>query len=147
MRADDVRELNLRYKSAFPNNPQLILGMAGAYDATYMIAYSIASIDKGAVTGEAIATNFKNLITGAPINVGPTQLNTAYATLTGGGTIDFNGASGPLNFNLATGEAPSDITVWCLGVDPNTNKTIFNDSTGETYNATSNQLSGTFSCQ
>jgi hypothetical protein len=33
---------------------------------------------------------------------------------TDGTSPDVFGAAGPLDFNLATGEAPSDIQIWCM---------------------------------
>ncbi len=137
---------NFRYKGKFPD--QLIFGMAGAYDATYMFAYAMASLGKTPATGIGIAKAFQNLVGGTErVDVGPTSLTKGFTALLGGGKIDFNGASGPLDFDFATGEALSDINVWCIGIDPNTNAAVFKDSTGQTYDATGKKLNGTYTCQ
>ena len=56
------------------------------------------------------------LVDGQEIAVGNTQqqIGLAFEKLQSGGSINFAGASGPLDFDLATGEAMSDILIWCL---------------------------------
>ncbi len=138
---------NIRYSAAFPDNPTLIFGMAGAYDATYMIAYGIAANGSNPITGVNIAKNLAKLVGGtAKIDVGPARLAAGFAELTNGSAVDLNGTSGPLDFDPATGEARSDIAIWCLRVDPNTSNIVYGDATGQSYNATENKLNGTFSC-
>lgn len=137
---------NFRYAGAFPNTP-LIFGMAGAYDATYMFAYTMAALGNGKLTGPQIAKGFEKMVGGTErIDVGPTKLTAGFNLMTSGGKMDFNGASGPLEFDFTTGEAASDVNVWCVSKDPNTQAPIFNDSTGETYDALGKALKGTFSC-
>ncbi len=137
---------NFRYKAQFPNE-QLIFGMAGAYDATYMFSYAMASLGKTAPTGILVAKAFEKLVGGTErVDVGPTKLTTGFNLMTSGGKMDFNGASGPLDFDFTVGEALSDINVWCVGKDPNTGTPFFNDSTGQTYDATGKALKGSFSC-
>ena len=53
---------------------------------------------------------------GQEIRVGPTQLNTAFGIMTNpsGGNMDFQGASGPLDFDVVTGQAESDVLIWCM---------------------------------
>jgi len=48
------------------------------------------------------------------IDVGADKINTAFMPLQTGSNIDFNGASGPLDFDVTTGEAPSEIQIWCI---------------------------------
>ena len=43
----------------------------------------------------------------------PNRFSEYFATSTNAACIDFNGVSGPLDFNNDTGEAPSDIALWC----------------------------------
>jgi branched-chain amino acid transport system substrate-binding protein len=95
-----------------------VFGAAGAYDAAYLLAYSVASLQGGPTLGPALAEGLRkmSMVNGsdAPVDIGKGDLNRALTTLTGGATIDFNGASGPLKFDPNTGEAPSDIQIWCL---------------------------------
>jgi branched-chain amino acid transport system substrate-binding protein len=138
---------NFRYKAKFPTD-QLIFGMAGAYDATYLFGYAMASLGKNPATGISIAKAFEKTVGGTErVDVGPTSLAKGFTALLGGGKIDFNGASGPLDFDFTTGEALSDINVWCIGIDPNTSSPVFKDSTGQTYDATGKKLNGNYTCQ
>jgi hypothetical protein len=59
------------------------------------------------------------------------------------GSIDIAGASGPLNFDPATGEAKSDIQIWCL---PKSASGAASPSvySGLVYDALTEQLSGSF---
>lgn len=139
---------NFRYSTAFPDKPVLTFGMAGAYDATYMLAYAIGAAGNTTLSGPVIGTNLAKLIDGATkIDVGPVRINDAFNTLISKSEIDINGASGPLHFDKATGEARSDIAIWCLVEDPNSHETSFNDSTGQSYDATGDKLTGTFKCE
>jgi ABC-type branched-subunit amino acid transport system substrate-binding protein len=137
---------NFRYAGAYPNTP-LIFGMAGAYDATYMFAYVSAALGNGKVTGVQVAKGFEKVVGGTErIDVGPTKLTAGLNLMTKGQKLDFNGASGPLEFDFTKGEAPSDVNVWCVSKDPNTGFPIFNDTTGQTYDSTGKVLKGVFSC-
>ncbi len=138
---------NFRFKAAYPNNPQLSYGMAGSYDIAYMIAYAAAASKGAKVDGTTLAKNMAQLVGGTQvIDVGPQSLTQGMQAMVNGAKTDFNGASGPLNFDLASGEAPSDYTIWCVGIDPNTTKPIFNDATGQVYSAVDNKITGTYSC-
>jgi len=111
-----------------------------AYDALYFTAYGIAATGQASLTGPAIAEGFAKLVppnTGT-VDVGLNKIPSALNTLGGGGGIDFNGASGPLDFDTKTGDAPCDIQVWCI----NGNSTGFNNS-GYYYSAKTASMQGT----
>jgi branched-chain amino acid transport system substrate-binding protein len=96
-----------------------VFGAAGAYDAAYLLAYSAVSLGGAQITGPGLAEGLKKMVPpGTPVNVGTDAINGAFASLSNGESIDFNGASGPLDFDVATGEAPSDIQIWCLPAGP-----------------------------
>jgi branched-chain amino acid transport system substrate-binding protein len=116
-----------------------VFGPAGAYDSLYLIAFSAASLGDNAITGAAIADGMKRLVPpGMSVAVGASRINPAFTTLAAGQNIDFDGASGPLNFDLTTGEASSDIQFWCIpkGGDgkaaPATNSSAYYDSASGT---------------
>jgi hypothetical protein len=48
------------------------------------------------------------------VPVGPKQFLNYFSLAASDRCIDFDGASGPLDFDNATGEAVSDIAMWCL---------------------------------
>jgi branched-chain amino acid transport system substrate-binding protein len=82
---------------------------------------------------------------GTTIVVGPNTINQAISALQGGGSINFDGASGPLDFDPATGEAPSDIDIWCVDIDSGTGQTLFVSDT-QHYDAAMGEVVGAASC-
>jgi branched-chain amino acid transport system substrate-binding protein len=93
-------------------------GPSHSYDAVYILAYAVAAIGDGPITGDALAKNMGRLVQGTPIESGEGALPTAFGELGRGGSIDFDGASGPLTFELATGDSNiSDMQFWCIGQD------------------------------
>jgi branched-chain amino acid transport system substrate-binding protein len=96
--------------------PGATLGAAGGYDAVFLLAYATATFGDKPVSGKDLADGLKKLSspTGPVINASAKGVPPGFAALRDMGGIDYNGASGPLNFNPATGEAQSDIQVWCL---------------------------------
>jgi branched-chain amino acid transport system substrate-binding protein len=95
-------------------------GAAGGYDALYLIAYSVVAAGDKPLTGANLAEGMKKLVPpGKSVDVGMLNINTTYPDLLAGNSIDFNGASGPLDFDVNTGEAQSDIQIWCLPKDGN----------------------------
>ena len=104
----------LRYQAAFPRSNAGIF-TPNSYDATYLIAYALMTLDPAEpVTGAAIAAGMSNLVSGPLTAVGPSAINQARNELTVGNAIDFVGASGPLDFNLDTGEAPANVALWAV---------------------------------
>lgn len=87
---------------------------AQAYDAMYLLAYAIAGIPSDApITGPAMAAQIRRMSRGDVVAAGPAAWNATARLLRDNGeaTINFDGASGPLDFDLA-GEAPADIEGW-----------------------------------
>jgi len=86
-----------------------------AYDAVYLVAYAV-SASKTAPSGEDIAAALKTFSCDRP---DATRIDAS--TFAGFGAspgsdncLNFDGASGPLEFDTETGEAGSDIAMWCL---------------------------------
>lgn len=116
-----------------------IFGMAGAYDSVYLVSLAIASLGAQPVTGDGIAAGMTKLTGGAKYQIGMDKLQDALNSVAGGKMLDVDGASGPLDFDNAAHEAPSDIQVWCVS-----NGDFY--STGRYYNAATKVMSGVFSC-
>ncbi|NUP10156.1 MAG: ABC transporter substrate-binding protein [Polyangiaceae bacterium] len=109
------------YDSNFPPDETKhganIFGAAGAFDIVYMIAYSVIAAGETPITGDVIARGFARLADtdSTIVNAGTIAIGTAEQTLSNSnGTINFEGASGSLDFDIDTGEAPSPIQVWCV---------------------------------
>lgn len=47
------------------------------------------------------------------INADFNEINKGFGAMLGAG-IDYDGASGPLDFELATGDAPAEVQAWCV---------------------------------
>jgi ABC-type branched-subunit amino acid transport system substrate-binding protein len=138
---------NISYKSAYGADAILSYGMAGTYDIAYMLTYAIAATKGGPIDGTTLAKNMALLSSGTRrIDVGPVALKDGFESMLKAEKVDFNGASGPLDFDPATGEAPSDYGIWCVKLDPQTSKPIFEEATGQSYSAKDAKLVGTFAC-
>lgn len=132
------------YTTRFTEGDPAIFGAAGGYDATYLLAYALVALGAEPPTGKALAGALARMIPPAQkkIDVGTEDINKALPSLAAGENIDFNGASGPLDFDPDTGEAPSDIQIWCLPESPSTKKATTAVSSGLFYSATDKKLVG-----
>ncbi|GAC1597405.1 MAG: hypothetical protein NVS3B20_20160 [Polyangiales bacterium] len=97
------------------------------------------------ITGPKLGEALKRMVPpGKSIEVGQKNITAAFAELSRAGAhIDFDGASGPLDFNVNTGEAESDILVWCVGQVGG--KSALTNS-GLYYSALTKRLEGIFNC-
>jgi len=134
---------NIQYQGKYGSAAD-VFGMAGAYDSLYLIAYAIVSIGNGTIDGDSMSAAMGKMVGGTKSNVGASNIQAAIQVLQSGNAIDINGASGPLDFNLQTHEALSDITVWCISTDGNGNPVFA--SSGRYYDSTSQAMVGTYAC-
>ncbi len=87
---------------------------AHAYDATYIGAYGViwASRQNDAYDGNQVAEGMLNLSAGAPTEISFGSWSAGRTALANGMQIDVQGASGTLQFDPDTGEAPGGIEIW-----------------------------------
>jgi branched-chain amino acid transport system substrate-binding protein len=85
-----------------------------AYDSAYLLAFAVAWLGHQPITGAGLAEGLAQTIGGPKIVPGVNGLADGYNELQAGNPIDYDGISGPLDFDLATGEAPADIDIWCV---------------------------------
>jgi branched-chain amino acid transport system substrate-binding protein len=140
--SSNFKSFVFKYEGRYGAPAPSTFGMAGTYDAMFLLAYSVAAAGPRPITGDELQKGFARLVKGAPIDVGGTNMNTGFQALASPGTFDFDGASGPLDFDLATGEARSNIDVWCIAKDAN-GRPIFVPSL-RFFDAKSNAMSGTY---
>lgn len=135
------------YNDAFPGDPiTRTRSPNSSYDAFYLLAYASYAIRDGeAVTGDRLARAFGRLVPpGTPIEVGIADIFEAYAVLHADASIDFAGATGKLDLDLATGEAAFDQAILCVGVDPAGK--LDGIESGLVYVASTKQLEGAMRC-
>ncbi|MCK6573934.1 ABC transporter substrate-binding protein [Myxococcota bacterium] len=110
----NTQTFELAYRAKWNTAPSIF--NAQAYDATYLLALAIAGAGRDATPGGPdIARQLRRMTGGQKvISVGPTDFGEGVRTLRAASDarIDFDGASGPLNFDPNTGEAPADIEAW-----------------------------------
>jgi branched-chain amino acid transport system substrate-binding protein len=131
------------YKTKFTDGTSpAVFGAAGAYDATYLLGYATVANGSLPVTGANLAKALRREVPpGTAMGVGADSINPIFKILESGKNIDFDGASGPLDFDLSTGDAPSDIQLWCLPKDPSGNASAAQNS-GEFFDATTGKIAG-----
>jgi serine/threonine-protein kinase len=135
-----------RYNEAYADQATRTFSPNSSYDAFYLLAYATFAAGEGAVTGSALARAFPRLIPpGEAVDVGPEGVFQAYDALSSGRNIDLNGATGSLDFDVGTGEAPVDLAVLCLGVDSRGAATDSIES-GVVFDATTRALRGAMVC-
>ena len=94
-----------------------------AHDAAYLIAlaYAAQGSPQG-VSGADLARVLQRTISGPVVQLTQSGFNTAVSGLMGTGSVDLEGASGPLDFDIKTGDVFSSIGQWFIQVnmqDPN----------------------------
>lgn len=133
-----------RYESKFGASSD-VYGMAGTYDAMYLLMYALVALGDEPPSGAALAAALGRMVPpGAPVDAGPDGFGPAFEALQAGENIDYHGVSGPLDFDVETGEAPADYDIWC--VRRNTQKAPVFSSSGRYFDTAENALSGTLDC-
>jgi len=135
------------YNEVFPSKITRTFSPNASYDAFYLLAYATYAIPRGeVVTGQRLARAFGKLVPPGPaIEVGIAGIFDAYAMLSRDQAIDMTGATGKLDFDLVTGEAPFDQAILCVGVDEH-GKASEGIESGLVYSAGSQQLTGATRC-
>jgi branched-chain amino acid transport system substrate-binding protein len=104
------------FQDRFKKDPSEYAYTSNAYDAMYLLALGIsyAQGNGGVVTGPKLAEGLTKL---SATQTNPIQLTTPNFTnlateLAAGRSVNVDGASGPLDFNNDTGEAPAPVELW-----------------------------------
>ena len=92
-------------------------GRTSTYDAVVLAALALQSAN-GTEDGPAIAKGFRRVTdtAGTPIEAGTDGFRQALAALAAGRTVNYQGASGPLQFD-ANGDIAAPFVTWTLGPD------------------------------
>jgi branched-chain amino acid transport system substrate-binding protein len=106
----------LSFRSA--NNgqdPASLTYVAHAYDAAWMLMYSVAWVQgrKVDLTGKNLARGFRRIVsTGPEIAVEPNQFSRIKTALANDQRVNLRGASGTLDFDPVTEETTTGIDIW-----------------------------------
>jgi serine/threonine protein kinase/ABC-type branched-subunit amino acid transport system substrate-binding protein len=113
---DEARSFKARFAARFQRNALDQTYASNRYDAMYLVAFGAAwalGPDGGGILdGVHLARGLTHLSHGARFGVLPEQFTAAKAALQAAGSIDLVGASGPLDFDDRTGEAPASFQLW-----------------------------------
>jgi hypothetical protein len=134
-----------RYAETFPERYPRSAAPGGTYDAVYMLAYGAYASQGEQTNGAAIARGFARLVGGSPIEVGPTKILEAAQLLRDKKAIDLQGVGGRLDLDPATGESPSDMSIFCVA-SPDAKMAAISES-GVTYDAAQKKLRGKLRCR
>jgi branched-chain amino acid transport system substrate-binding protein len=135
-----------RYDEVYTEQVTRTFSPNSSYDAFYVLAYATFALGREGVTGTSLARAVGRLLPpGRLIDVGPSGIFDALNTLAEGGNVDLNGATGHLDFDMETGDAPVDLAVLCVkggakGAD------VDSVESGLTYDATAGVLRGSLHC-
>jgi branched-chain amino acid transport system substrate-binding protein len=133
-----------RYASAAddPDEP-VAFGAANAYDAVHLLAYAAVAADRAQPSGADLAAGLVQFLPGddedeSVFSIGPRALNAVFRALKAGQHLALRGASGPLRFDLDTGDVMSDILLWCPQSDASQRLRLI--TYGERYDATRGEI-------
>ncbi len=136
----------IRYNAANAAQVTRELNPASTYDAMYLLAYASAASPKVPIRGPVLAKAFGRLVgAGSAIEVGPSQLFQGIGRLNEGEPINLEGAMGSLDFDLRTGDWPSDFVLLCArrGADGKVDGDL---ETGLVYRAHTRAVEGELRC-
>ena len=139
--------LVMHYNEVFADKITRTIDPNASYDAFYMLAFASYAIPSAeAVTGERLSRAFAKLLPpGKSIEVGLAGIFEAYEALSRDQSIDLTGATGKLDFDPTTGEAPFDHAILCVGIDER-GRAFDGIESGLVYSAASKKLEGTLRC-
>lgn len=109
-----------RFQSEYEGkDPALSSYSQHAYDTIYSVvlahAWALRAGGPGKIDGLSLAEGLRHLSKGDDHPYKPSEINVMESNLGKGQDINVEGASGPLDFNPDTGEAPSGYEGWVLG--------------------------------
>lgn len=115
---------DLRFKSKFGDSPQIFAG--NSYDAAYLASYALTTLSQrgaalDAIDGTALSEFMGNFVSGREVVAGPGGIRDALTALEAGSSIDYEGVSGPLSFDLERGEASANVDRWIITTDSSGN--------------------------
>ncbi|MET0401599.1 MAG: ABC transporter substrate-binding protein [Cystobacter sp.] len=110
------RTFQSTFQDRFKKDPSEYAYTSNAYDAMYLLALGVAYAqgNGGVVTGPKLAEGLTKLSAtqNSPVQLTSPNFTTLATELAAGRSVNVDGASGPLDFNNDTGEAPAPVELW-----------------------------------
>jgi ABC-type branched-subunit amino acid transport system substrate-binding protein len=133
----------LRYNETAQEPIAQTTSLNSAYDAFYLAAYAAYALGADKPTGGKLAKAMSRLMPPAKtsVDVGPLGVAAALGALQRGESIDLNGTTGSLDFDVKTGHAPVDLAIVCLEEG---SKGVRIPESGLIYRASEGALDGDF---
>ena len=117
-------------------------GTGPSYDATYALAYALASIKDQPITGANVAKGLRMLAGGTDkVNTGPRDIMMAFSDLASGRAIAGVGTYCPLEWDAHGSVMGGTIEMWCIGVS-GTSPTF--QSSGLTFDIKTQTYAGSY---
>lgn len=116
-------------------------GLGTSYDATYAVAYALASQRDQDVSGASVARGLRQLGSGERVAIQQTSILSALGELTRGRSISAIGTQAPLVWDERGAVAAGRIEIWCVGSDAE-GKSAFYTSSGLTAEIATQETSG-----
>ncbi len=101
----------LRFEEEMNDSADNYQFVANAFDALYTIAFAASA---EGFTGPDISRGLARLSSGPEIQPRSSDINQAFDILADDGSIDYVGASGPINFDESGDPEPLPIALWCF---------------------------------
>jgi branched-chain amino acid transport system substrate-binding protein len=143
-KTDKYDAFALRFRAAY-NDKAPGTYAENAYDSGYLVPYAVVALQDAALSGGNIAKGLVKMVGGTAVAAGPGGIAGAFQALKGGAAINYDGASGPLDFDTKVGEAPADIDTWCVVLNSQDKAAFL--STGQYYDAALDEIDGEISDQ
>lgn len=101
----------VKYEARYDEDPTEFQFVANAYDALHVVALAAAG---GGISGPELAEGMGKLSSGEPVTANSMGAQEGLMILREGDTIDFQGASGRLDFDDNGDPSASAIALWCF---------------------------------
>ncbi len=105
-------QFRLKYRTDHDEEPNELQFVANAYDALHVVV--LAAAGGGGIEGPELARGMAKLSSGEEVSANSQGASRAISILRDGGTVDFQGASGRLDFDESGDPSASKIVLWCF---------------------------------
>jgi serine/threonine-protein kinase len=140
-------KLALHYSELFTPKLTPATTFGPPYDAFYLLAYAVVAVGDAPVTGETLTRAIPRFLPpGQPVDIGPASILAVYNTLRAGKNVDLNGTTTTLDYDVATGDAPADLAIYCLKSSPERRGVEIGES-GMVFDAKTQKLTGKLDCR